>query len=60
MQVAMFENYVNDYTIKIYPGMQLARAESELTVQEILDALEEYVTGVTNETHERFVKTRRG
>ena len=39
--------------------MQFATAEHEQTVQEIIDALEEYGIGVTNETNESFILRQR-
>ena len=54
IQVAMFENCLGDDAMKIYQSMQFETAELKQTIQEIIDALEKYAIGVTNETNELF------
>lgn len=51
----MMGNCLGDNTMKIYQGMYFATPMTKCTVQEILDAFEQYTIEVTNETHECFV-----
>lgn len=48
-----------DDAMKIYQGMQFTMPDYEHTIQEILDALQEYAIGITNETYEHFLFQQR-
>lgn len=45
-----YNGKLSDDTMKIYHGMQFMTPDCKCTVQEILDVLEEYAIGITNES----------
>lgn len=52
--MGMFENCLSGAIMKIDQGMHFTADESERTISEIIDAMEKYTIGATNETYERF------
>ena len=45
--------------MRIYQGIQFDTPDSDRTVQDILQVLNEYVVGIVNETYERFAFRQR-
>ena len=59
IQVAILENYLGDDAMRIYQGIQFDTPDSDRTVQDILQVLNEYAVGIVNETYERFAFRQR-
>ena len=59
IQIAILENCLGDDAMRIYQGIQFDTPDSDRTVQDILQALSEYVVGIVNETYEIFVFRQR-
>ena len=48
-----------DDAIKVYQDMQFAMPVTDRTIQEILQAVEDYAVKIVNETYERFASRHR-
>ena len=59
IQVAILENCLGDDAMRIYQGIQFDTPDSDRTVQDILQNLNEYAVGIVNETYERVVFCQR-
>ena len=59
IRVAILENCFGDDAMRIYQSIQFDTPDSDRSVQDILQVLNEYTVGIVDETYERFAGNKR-